>query len=91
MVLHSLGYSLHWLRWIPGYVVEKLYVIHLEYCFINSFNMEPTSDPFLARLQLFLDPDEKLLICGRSDCGYALAVERSQVTSHLRDKHRVDQ
>ena len=53
--------------------------------------MEPTSDPFLARLQLFVDPDEQLLICGQSECGYALIVDRSQVTSHLRDKHRVDQ
>jgi hypothetical protein len=31
------------------------------------------------------------MICGRSECGYALTVDRSEVTSHLRGKHRVDQ
>ncbi|KAH6689252.1 hypothetical protein BKA61DRAFT_717673 [Leptodontidium sp. MPI-SDFR-AT-0119] len=51
--------------------------------------MEPASDPFLARLHLYVDPKEQLLICG--ECGYALAVERSQATSHLRDKHRINQ
>ena len=51
--------------------------------------MEPVSDLFLARLNLYVDVEEQLLICG--PCGYALAVDRSQVTSHLRDKHRTDQ
>ena len=41
--------------------------------------MEPVLDPFLARLKLYVDTEEQLLICGR--CGYALAVNRSQVTS----------
>ncbi|KFY67854.1 hypothetical protein V496_01372 [Pseudogymnoascus sp. VKM F-4515 (FW-2607)] len=40
---------------------------------------------------LYIDPDERLLIFGRGECGYALAVERSQVTSHLRDKHHVQE
>jgi hypothetical protein len=43
--------------------------------------MEHTSDLFLARLQLYVDPKEQLLIHG--ECGYSLAVERSQATSHL--------
>ncbi len=51
--------------------------------------METVSDPFLARLSLYFDAEAQLLICGR--CGYALAVDRSQATSHLRDKHGVDQ
>ena len=50
--------------------------------------MEPSSDPLLARLHLYVDLKEQLLICG--ECGYALAVERSQATSHLRDKHHID-
>jgi hypothetical protein len=36
-----------------------------------------------------IDYQERLLICCRSECGYALAVKHSQVTSHLRDKHRI--
>lgn len=63
------------------YVIESLTLL--------QFDMEPTTDPFLARLQLYIDLEGRLLICGRSECGYALAVERSQVTSHLRDKHHV--
>jgi hypothetical protein len=51
--------------------------------------MEPASDPFLARLHLYVDSKEQLLICG--PCGYALAPDRSQATSHLRDKHHIDQ
>ena len=51
--------------------------------------MEPVSDLFLARLNLYVDVKEQLLICG--PCGYAVAVDRSQVTSHLRDKHGIDQ
>jgi hypothetical protein len=43
----------------------------------------------LAELQLYADLSEQLLICCRPGCGYALSVERSQVTSHLRDKHNV--
>lgn len=48
-----------------------------------------TSPDLLQKLQLFLDDKEQLLICCRSECGYALAVKHSQVTSHLRDKHQV--
>jgi hypothetical protein len=51
--------------------------------------MEPASDPFLARIHLYADLKERLLIC--EECGYALASDRSQVTSHLRDKHHIDQ
>lgn len=51
--------------------------------------MEPTLDPFLARLQLYADSVERLLYCERDGCKYALTVDRSQVTSHLRDKHFV--
>src|ERR1700704_1399210 len=43
----------------------------------------------LSELQLYVDREEQLLICFRTECGYALSVERSQVTSHLRDKHNV--
>jgi Orsellinic acid/F9775 biosynthesis cluster protein D len=38
---------------------------------------------------LCIDDKEQLLICYRSECGYALAVKHSQVTSHLRDRHQV--
>jgi len=48
-----------------------------------------TSSNFLLKLQLYIDGKEQLLVCGRSECGYALAVKQSQVTSHLRDKHQV--
>ncbi|KAH9205597.1 hypothetical protein DL95DRAFT_237576, partial [Leptodontidium sp. 2 PMI_412] len=44
---------------------------------------------FLARYELYVDPDVHLLICCRPECGFALFTTRSQVTSHLRDKHRV--
>jgi hypothetical protein len=43
----------------------------------------------LKKLQLSIDDAEQLLICCRSECRYALAVNNSQVTSHLRDKHQV--
>jgi len=43
----------------------------------------------LSQFQLYADLEEHLLICCRSECGYALSVARSQVTSHLRDKHNV--
>jgi hypothetical protein len=42
----------------------------------------------LCRFQLYADL-ERLLICCRRECGYALSVVRSQVTSHLRGKHNV--
>jgi hypothetical protein len=45
--------------------------------------MEPTSDPFLARLQLFVDPDEQLLICGRSECGYSMLLQSTDLKSRL--------
>ena len=48
------------------------------------------ADSYLCRLQLFVDKEENALICGHVDCGFALSVERSQLTSHLRDKHQVD-
>ena len=48
--------------------------------------MDP-SLAYLEKLQLLIDYQERLLICCRSECGYALAVKHSQVTSHLRDKH----
>lgn len=50
--------------------------------------MEPVLDPFLARLKLYVDIVEQLLICG--PCGYALAINQSQVTSYLRDKHGIN-
>src|SRR5258706_638927 len=49
----------------------------------------PKPNDFLARCQLYLDNEEQLLICSRPECGFALSVSRSQVTSHLRDKHQV--
>jgi hypothetical protein len=48
-----------------------------------------TSTNRLKKLQLSIDDKEQLLICCQSECGYALAVKHSQVTSHLRDKHQV--
>lgn len=51
--------------------------------------MESASDPFLARLHLYVDLKEQVLIC--EECGYVLASDRSQVTSHLHDKHHIDQ
>jgi hypothetical protein len=50
--------------------------------------MDPSTNG-LEKLQLSIDYKEQLLICCRSECGYALAVRHSQVTSHLRDKHQV--
>jgi Orsellinic acid/F9775 biosynthesis cluster protein D len=44
---------------------------------------------FLTQYQLFADPDERLLICCRPKCGFALSVARSQLTPHLREKHDV--
>lgn len=44
---------------------------------------------FLHRLQPCIDPDTRLLICCRSEYRYALSANRSQITSHLRDKHLV--
>src|SRR6187402_299577 len=43
----------------------------------------------LSQFQLYADLKEQLLICCHSECGFALSVARSQVTSHLRDKHSV--
>ena len=50
-----------------------------------------TSTEYLAQFQLYADPNERLLICCHDECGYALSVSRSQVTSHLRDKHGVSE
>lgn len=47
------------------------------------------STEFLAQYQLYADPDERLLICCRPECGFALSTARSQLTTHLRDKHGV--
>lgn len=44
---------------------------------------------FLSRYQLYADPDARLLICCRPECSFALSTARSQVTSHLREKHGV--
>jgi hypothetical protein len=52
--------------------------------------MDPSTDR-LEKLQLSIDYKEQLLICRRSECRYALAVQHSQVTSHLRDKHQVSE
>ncbi|KFZ23275.1 hypothetical protein V502_02247 [Pseudogymnoascus sp. VKM F-4520 (FW-2644)] len=48
----------------------------------------PPTD-FLARCELYADLDTRLLICCRPSCGFALSTARSQVTSHLREKHGV--
>ena len=48
-----------------------------------------THSGLLQELQLFIDDKEQLLIWCRIECGYALSVKYSQVTSHLRDKHQV--
>jgi hypothetical protein len=50
----------------------------------------PPAD-FLAAYQLYADPDAQLLICCRPECGFALSVARSQVTTHLREKHGVSE
>lgn len=51
--------------------------------------MDLVLDPFLAHLNLYVNVEERLLIY--STCGYAFAVDRSQITSHLRDKHGIGQ
>ena len=43
----------------------------------------------LTTLQLTIDDIERLLICCR--CGYALPVNHSQATSHLRTNHEVSE
>ena len=43
----------------------------------------------LVELGLYVDLEERLLICCGAECKYALSVDRSQVTSHLRDRHNV--
>ena len=48
-----------------------------------------TSTNYLAQFQLYANPNERLLICCHRECGFALSVARSQVTSHLREKHSV--
>lgn len=48
-----------------------------------------SSTGFLDGYQLYADPDVRLLICYRPECGFALSTARSQVTSHLREKHHV--
>jgi hypothetical protein len=49
--------------------------------------MDPTD--YLAKNQLYADPNERLLICCQLQCGYALSIAGSQVTSHLREKHGI--
>jgi hypothetical protein len=48
-----------------------------------------SSTDYLSQFKLYADPRERVLICCHPDCGYALSVTRSQVTSHLREKHRI--
>jgi hypothetical protein len=43
----------------------------------------------LSELQLYINREEQLLICCRTECGYTLSVEYSQVMSHLRDKYNI--
>jgi hypothetical protein len=45
-------------------------------------------DSYLARCQLYADLDTRLLICCWPECRFALSTARSQVTTHLREKHR---
>ena len=45
------------------------------------------SEAILAQFQLYVENKAQLLICTSPDCGYALSVARSQLTSHLREKH----
>ncbi|KAH6974916.1 hypothetical protein EDB80DRAFT_830437 [Ilyonectria destructans] len=47
------------------------------------------STAFLARLELCIDPEARLLICCRQECRFALSVARSRATTHLKDKHQV--
>ncbi|OBT60213.1 hypothetical protein VE03_10257 [Pseudogymnoascus sp. 23342-1-I1] len=49
----------------------------------------PPPTNFLARCELYADLDTRLLICCRPSYGFALSTARSQVTSHLREKHSV--
>ncbi|KAH9205442.1 hypothetical protein DL95DRAFT_397647, partial [Leptodontidium sp. 2 PMI_412] len=51
--------------------------------------MASTGQFDLSELELYADDEERVLICCQSECGYALSVAGSQVTSHLRDKHHV--
>jgi hypothetical protein len=45
---------------------------------------------FLSKYQLYADPENQLLICCHAECGFALAIARSQATTHLRDKHSIE-
>jgi len=47
------------------------------------------SEAILAQFQLYVENKAQLLICTSPDCGYALSVARSQLTSHLREKHQI--
>jgi hypothetical protein len=44
---------------------------------------------FLSKYQLYAGPESRLLICCHAECGFALAVIRSQATTHLQDKYSV--
>ncbi|OBT40548.1 hypothetical protein VE00_08993 [Pseudogymnoascus sp. WSF 3629] len=55
----------------------------------HGHDVDRTSTNFLARYQLYADSHVRLLICYWPECGFALSTARSQVTSNLRDKHRV--
>lgn len=55
-------------------------------CIIMT-SLPPTK--FLVQYQLYADLDERLLICCQPKCGFTLSTARSQLTTHLRDKHGV--
>jgi hypothetical protein len=48
---------------------------------------DPSLTSLLTDVNLVYDPQGPVLIC--KTCGYALAVSRSQVTSHLWEKHQI--
>ncbi|KAI5455742.1 hypothetical protein BGZ63DRAFT_137258 [Mariannaea sp. PMI_226] len=43
----------------------------------------------LTNLQLYIDPNARVLICCRNECLCALSTDGSRVTTHLRDKHNI--
>jgi hypothetical protein len=58
-------------------------------CFYCQLSTSPTTTNSLARCELYADLDTRLLICCQPSCGFAHSTVRSQVNSHLRDKHSV--
>src|SRR5438045_1570274 len=49
----------------------------------------PSLTEFLTPYQLYADPAEWLLLCGRPERGFALRVPLWHVSDHLWEKHRV--